>query len=660
MGCTLICFIALLGCTTAAASINFEPVDDASGLLFERIGAMRHVTDQRFVFVRTIDYQPLLEELTKIYEFVRDNEPGDCSILKKIKPSRPMGTLSRIAKQLASLTQINSNFVSYAANSNNNDVYAEPLDFVDYEDTRAPQNIIDVNTKNKPPRWSLLSAGDVRELLTADASDRVKLLPAMSTSNVTTKYLEYEACMDDNRSVKNKCLYLADMHTAMDLKLTDAASFANTLNRLIKQTYRNKLNNINFVLNDDVLLQEMHQLIRTLEKQNLSWVVNFERNANAQFDLSQAYKLHLYANKNTVILCVAMPLLDTAALQYNLYRVATVPFCRGTLCLMMVPATKYVAVTDTRNFYTQVSDDFQLKCQQFTGYDEFLCPASPRVATVDSGVCEIEMFMGRYVKDIDVLCDVRVASNDAKQVLLNTIVDKRKWLYQFSSSATVNYWCNEHDYTYATIIVPAGVGVLTALPSVTCSVTVNKNALTFNVDTRSYATVSTLYWPQRRFTFNNYVNASLLSQTSSQFADSVTNLSVQQLKTLRSRFHIQDYTQPPEVYFSQRINVPDTKPAQNNANAVVLISVLVSVGVFSAFCVIGAYCLLKRHCVRRRGSVVVSFTNDDRQPMVAISNRARADVHINVPQNNSLPKYEKAFLFPMKIKSVNTTNNKFV
>lgn len=58
-----------------------------------------------------------------------------------------MGTLSRIAKQLASLTQINSNFVSYAANSNNNDVYAEPLDFVDYEDTRAPQNIIDVNTK---------------------------------------------------------------------------------------------------------------------------------------------------------------------------------------------------------------------------------------------------------------------------------------------------------------------------------------------------------------------------------------------------------------------------------------------------------------------------------------------------------------------------------
>lgn len=83
MGCTLICFIALLGCTTAAASINFEPVDDASGLLFERIGAMRHVTDQRFVFVRTIDYQPLLEELTKIYEFVRDNEPGDCSILKK-------------------------------------------------------------------------------------------------------------------------------------------------------------------------------------------------------------------------------------------------------------------------------------------------------------------------------------------------------------------------------------------------------------------------------------------------------------------------------------------------------------------------------------------------------------------------------------------------
>nr|UIX56256.1 fusion protein [Hyphantria cunea nucleopolyhedrovirus]UIX56402.1 fusion protein [Hyphantria cunea nucleopolyhedrovirus] len=659
------CFgILLLGCSNAAASINYEPVDDATGLLFERISAVRHVTDQRFVFVFTIDYQPLLEELTKIYEFVRDNEAGDCTLLKAIKPSKPMAILNRVTKQLASLTQINRNFVSYTLNKahlKTNEVYEEPLDFIDYEDTRPPQNIVDADAKNKPPHWSLLSAGDVRALLTADPRDRVKLLPAMSTSNVTTKYLEYEACMDDSRSVKNKCLYLADMHTAMNLKLADAAGFANTLDRLIKQTYRNKLNNINFVLDDNTLLNEMRQLVSKLDKQNLSWVVNFERKANALFDLSQAYKLHLYASKNTIILCVAMPLVDTTALQYSLYKVATVPFCRGTMCLMMVPANKYIAVTDTRNYYTQVPDDFRLQCWQFLGYDEFLCPTSPRIATVDSGVCEIEMFMGRYANDIDVLCDVRVANNNAKQVLLNTLVDKRKWIYQFSSNAELVYTCNEHGYTYATIIVPAGVGVLTASPSLTCSVNVNKGALMFNVNTRFYATPSISYWPQRRFTYNSYVNASLLSQTSRQFADSVTNLSVQQLKTLRSRFHIQDYTQAPEIYFSPRVKEPETKPAHTNGNTVVLVSVLVAVGVFSALCVVGAYCLLKRHCVRRRNSVVVSFNNDDRQPMVAISNSARADVHINVPpNNNNLPKYEKAFLFPMEIKSINSTNNKFV
>ncbi|AHD25615.1 fusion protein [Choristoneura murinana nucleopolyhedrovirus] len=656
MACVLACIIVLFGCVNATSLINFEPIDDSAGLMFERIGALRHVTERRFLFVQTIDYDPLLQELTKISDFVRDtrNNATGCPIIKLVKPGKPHATSNRINKHLASLTQINSDFVSYTVNSadpTNNEVDIE----FDYVDTRQ-QDTIFADAHN-PPHWSTVGAADIKALLAAPPPrHHAKVLPPISTANVTDKYLEYEACMDGNRSAENECVYLTEMHNVMSRKLADAASFAYTLDRLIKQTRRNKLNTTNNVLDDGALLREMRQLIKGLAAHNLSWVVNFEREMNARFDLSQAYKLHLYADKNTVVLCIAMPLVDTAALQYSLYRVATVPFCRGTMCLMMVPAASHVAVTDTRNFYTQVPVEFTTRCKQFSGYNEFLCPASPRVATFNSGVCEIEMFMGRFANNIDSLCDVRVADNNAKQVLLGILVNNRKWIYAFSSSATINYSCDGH---YAAVVnVPAGVGVVTAQPLLTCSVRVNRNALVFNVDTRSYATDSRSYWPRRRFDYNNYVDASLLMQTSTPFANAVADLSVQQLKTLRSRFYIRDYTTPPNRFFSPRrndVNAPEL-PVQNEHNIVVLVSVLLGVGAFSVLCVIGAYCAFKRHFMHKRCSVVVSFSNDDHQPMVAISNSARAGVHIDVPQNNA-PKYEKAFLFPMEIER---TNNKFV
>ncbi|AAC59020.2 unknown [Orgyia pseudotsugata multiple nucleopolyhedrovirus] len=655
MACVLACVAVLIGAASATASIDFTPIDDGAGLVFERIGALRHVTNQRFLFVQTIDYYPLLQELAKISKFVREprNNASSCPLVKLVRPGKPRATGGRISKHLASLTQINKEFVSYTLNSadpQNNEVFTDVLE-VDYEDTRQ-QDAAFADAHN-PPHWSVVSAADVKELLAvAPPRDRVRVLPHISTANVADKYLKYEACINEERSADNECLYLTEMHGVMASKLADAASFANTLDRLIKQTRRNKLNMTNNVIDDELLLREMRQLSKLLAGHGLGWVVDFERELNAQFDLSQAYKLHLYASQNTVVLCVAMPLVDTAALQYSLYKVATVPFCRGTMCLMMVPAADYIAVTDTRNFYTQVPADFQTQCKAFAGYDEFLCPASQRVPTLDSGECEIEMFMGRYARDIDVQCDMRVADNRPSQVLLGPLVNCRKWVYSFSSNATVSYWCGARDA--ATVAVPAGVGVVVAQSPLTCSVRVNKDALLFTVDTRSHKAASRAYWPRRRFNYNDYVNTSLLLQTTTSFADTVTDLSAQQLKTLRSRFHIRDYATPRHTFFAPRRS-DAAAPDPPHEKPTMLVYVLLGVGVLSALCVVGAYCAFRRYCKQRRSSVVVSFKNDDSQPMVAISNGARAGVHINVPHNNSAPKYEKAFLFPMEIKR---TNNK--
>ncbi|AGR57168.1 F-protein [Choristoneura rosaceana nucleopolyhedrovirus] len=673
MACVLACIVVLFNCAYATSLINFEPIDDSAGLMFERIGVLRHVTEQRFLFVQTIDYDPLLQELTKILNFARDtrNNATDCSLVKPIKPSKPSGTIARINKYLSSLTQLNNEYVRYTLNSEdrqNNEVYYDiNIEYVD-----APQT--DTVDAHNPPHWSKVSAADVKAVLAAPSRKHVKMLtPILTADNVTThKYLKYEECMNKNRCAANECLYLKEMHSIMNSRFIENY-YVNTLDRLIKQTGRNKLNATNYVLDDKFLLHEMQKLEKNLTAHNLSWAVDFKRERNARFDLSQAYKLHLYANKNMVVLCIAMPLVDTAALKYSLYKVATVPFCRGSMCLMMVPAANYVAVTNTRNFYTYVPADFTTRCKRFTGYDdllcpaadsttrcerftsydEFLCPASRRVATLDSGLCEIEMFMGRYANDIDSLCNVRIADNNAKQVLLGVLVNNRKWIYAFSNNATVNYSCNGH-YD-AVLNVPAGVGLVTAQSQLICSVSVNRDAVTFNVDTRSNVTNTRSYWPKNCFNYNNYVNASLLS---TPLTDAVTDLSVQQLKKLRSRFYIRDYTAPPNSYFSPRRNDVGAHepPTQNKVNVVVLVSVLMATGAFSALCVLGVYCACKRYCMHKRCSVVVSFTNDDYQPMVAISNSARANLNIDMPQNN-VSKYEKALLFPMEI---HRTNNKFV
>lgn len=630
---TCVYIIVLIGCASAVNVINFDPIDDAIGLMFEHVATLRHVTDQRFVFVKTIDYYPLLQELENISKFLHDprNDATSCPLVKIVKPGKLRSTLERISKYLSVLTQLNNEYVSYAVDfdsSGNNKVFTD-IEF-EYVDSRQQS----VDDERNPPHWSAFSADDAKALLKSPVRDRVKILPAISTATNT---------MSSYGTGNRSCLYLAYIHSMMNRKLAAAAHFVNTLDSLIQQTSLNKLNATNNMIDDNVLFDEMRQLVKMLAGYNLSWVVDFEREMNSRFDLSQAYKLYLYADKNVVGLYITMPLVNTKDLKYNLYRVATVPFCRGTMCLMMVPATSYIAVTDTRNYYTRVPDDYNLQCKKFTGYNEILCPFSPRIATMESDVCEIEIFMGRYVDNIDEVCDVRVADNAANQVFLDTLVDRHKWLYAFSSNATVGYLCTD-QYRDVVVNVSAGVGLMTARPMINCSVRVNKGAIMFSVDTRIDVPASRSYWPRRRFDYNDYVDVSLLRQTSTRFADTINDLSVQQLKTLRSRFHIRDYTTPPKIFFSPRNNVHEPEQAQDNKTTIMIVSLPVVVSVIVIFCILAVCYFVKRYCIKRKDTIKVLFKNEDQQSI--------AGVQIDMPNN-----YEKTFMFPMEVKR---TKNSFV
>ncbi|QBC76105.1 fusion protein [Neophasia sp. alphabaculovirus] len=648
MYCLLICSALII--SGFADPISFEPIDDATGLMFERIASLRHVSEERFLFVKTLDYSPLLHELKSIADFLRDdvrNNATECPLVKLIKPGKPRATINRISKDLSLLTQLDATFYKLDLdNSISNEVTNDVVfDYVDYRQQDADY----ANTHN-PPHWSEVSVMDVRALMRGGSTNRGKVLAAVSTANVTDNFSKYITCMDGNRTEDNNCMYLNDMHKMMSRKLADATAFANTLDRFIKQTRRNKLNNTNNVFDDTTLLHEMRQLIRMLASQNLSWAVDFERSINAHFDLSQAYKLHLFADGNIVVLCIAMPLMKRVTSIYSLYRIATVPFCRGTMCLMMLPSASHIAVTNTRNYYTTVPDNYRTLCKEFTGYDEFLCPASERIATLNSGVCEIEMFMGRYAQDIDALCDVRVADNGAKQVLLDMLVHSRKWLYAFARNANVSYVCGDTYQEFVTAVSP-GVGLVVVQPLQSCSVRVNQGALMFTANTENYVTASTSYWPSRRFDYNKYVDASLLSQTSTPFADAVKNLSLTQLRTLRSRFYIRDYTAAPKNFFSPRNDVHAPQIVDKSIDLIYVIIIVLVVGIVSVISGVGL-CVFKRHRNNLRNvPFAVSFKNEELQPIITIGSDTHNNVHIKVP-NNSVHTTSLG-MFPMEIKQIN-------
>jgi hypothetical protein len=651
MYCLLICSALFIsGAAAAADPISFEPIDDATGLMFERVASLRHVSDERFLFVKAFDYSPLLRELKNILDFLRDeirNNVTECSLVKFVKPGKPRSTLIRINNDLASLPQLDEKFYELDTdNSMSNDVINDVV--FDYSDNR--QQDAEYADTHNPPHWSEVSVTDVRALMRGSSTSRGKVLNAVSTGTVTDNFSKYIACLDGNKTEDNKCICLKDIHNMISHKIADASAFATTLDRFIKQTHRNKLNITNKVFDDTALLHEMRQLIRMLNSQNLNWAVNFERSMNAHFDLSQAYKLHLFADGNIVVLCIAMPLMRSVTPIYNLYRVVTVPFCRGTMCLLIVPSASHIAVTNTRNYYTEVPENYHTVCKEFTGYDEFLCPVSERIATINSSMCEIEMFMGRYAQDIDALCDIRVADNGAKQVLLDMLVVDRKWLYSFESNTTVSYVCGDTNDEFITV-VPPGVGLMVAQPSQTCSVRINRGEIMFSVNTNYYITASTSYWPSRRFDYNKYVDASLLSQTSTQFVDAIKDLSITQLRVLRSRFHIRDYTVPPKFFFSPRNDVVSQVVDESYDLTIVIIIVLV-IGVLSTMSGVGFYyCVFKRHCANHRvASLAVSFKNDEVQPIVSIRSDTHNNASIKVPntvQTTSLG------MFPMEIKQIN-------
>ncbi|AGA16177.1 f protein [Thysanoplusia orichalcea nucleopolyhedrovirus] len=647
-GVELLVVCALISLSSAATDrITFTPIEDNSGLAFERMYRLRHYADDRFVFVKKFDFYPVLQELENVKFNIKFYEAQvlTCKNVKKIKPDRSSTIKSRIERQMQNLKQLNNNLITYSVDNNmlSNDVlesikfeYKDSIEFAAYDDDDSSSGGGGGDIAEQG-HWSNLTVSDAQNLLRNPPKDRVAFLDTVTTSYVNTKYENYTKCLINNRTAENECMFLNDMMNMLNNKLDDAAALAKMLELITKQAHRNKLNTSNSNVNDAILLTEMKKLSQALNNQNRAWVVDFNKDMDDRFDLSQVYKLHLYLENNVVIMFITMPLLNSSTVPFNLYRVVTIPFCRGKMCLFMVSNHEYFAITDSKNYYVNVPDNFKHVCKEFTGYDEVLCPESNSLATINSHVCEIEMFMGRYSNNIDDVCDIRVANYDPKKTYFNTVIDYRKWLYMFPNSTTaVYYYCNDVIVNGVAKIQP-GVGFMTSVISQTCSVQMSKDDI-ITVASRLYSTPSTTYWPSKKFNFNNYIDQSLLKKASTSFIPTLNNFTRAALLQVRHKFHVREYTSstPHHFFYPSKIyiNTASEEKIQDSSNTtIIIVSIIIVALVFLGFVIFLYFCVKKR-CNQFNNVVVQYRHNNDFVTIHNTLNEESNVMHIDLPHND--------------------------
>jgi Baculovirus F protein len=605
------CFILLLlGIKVSAAAspvkLQYASVDDSSGLLFERLYAMRHVTTDRFVFIQQIDYLDMLQDLQNMHIMIKNHEGDmiDCGhagyqqyldfITYKIETFN---------KYLSALQSLDTTYVRYAWDSmitNNEVIDINGSDYESDEPFDAKRNVF------SNPEWGNLNAKTAK-LLLSSRNDFVQryAVKNTSTSNFSLKSKPY----------KTSCEYINNiivMYTQVIPNVTDILS---DLQALLISIRQNKLKNN--IFSEDFVFQEMKRLRGTLKKYGRAWVTDNKTDSkNGHFNLAESYRLHVYVRNYSVTLYVLMPLLNENSITYNIYKVMTVPFCRGKSCLFMIPTNEYIAVSESKNYYVPLQDDYKETCSLFAGYDEYLCPEIENVPTLNSNICEIEMFMGRY-SHVMTMCDLRLGgtlANNKYYIIL--LVDFHKWMYVFVKTLNVSYFCNALDIAHGIITVPAGVGILSAQHGDVCSIRLDGKD-TISSDTRFYVTESTTYWPKKIFNYNDYFNQYVLGNASLKNLKKLSTFNRSSLLTLNRNFKVNDL-QEVNSYFvpiysnsNEVVNInDDDKPQPDSSKLVYLIIGILSIILLLSASILWYWCCcLKKKSHRVIDNFAVKYTN---------------------------------------------------
>nr|WOC30990.1 hypothetical protein GACBDANE_00003 [Spodoptera litura nucleopolyhedrovirus] len=286
-------------------------------------------------------------------------------------------------------------------------------------------------------------------------------------------------CIEQARDL-DKCNYIEKKYQALKDELSEIERSYDKLNTAIDFAKGNRLST--YVITPETLMFAMANVTSKLPP-DTSWPIETKLKQMHTL-IDNVMNTHVFVTTNRKLLFILeVPLIKTAS--YNLFEAISVPMCSGgggggrknlappaeNICAIVLPSSRYIGISNDKHTYIRMDDT--LSCRQTE--DRMLCFKPHTIyITAETALCDVRIMMKENVSTYD-NCDVRVGRfNDE---IFHPIADYNRWLYMVRVPTELNMLCSSLLDEDATVVLPAGVGVLSGDGSQSCELATKRSTI---------------------------------------------------------------------------------------------------------------------------------------------------------------------------------------
>ncbi|AIU41354.1 F [Sucra jujuba nucleopolyhedrovirus] len=442
--------------------VSITPLPRTSGFYYQPINKMQFV-EGVWTFVVEMDHKPIYETLDLLYnqtlefiDFINSNEKKikECSTKKIVQTE--LNTY--VIQQIVNLVNKHNDLDSKIPKSG---------EYADHPDLALTNDRI---VRHK--RGLLNFVGNVDKFLfgVMDQNDADLLHKIARQSNANdyqvkqltdeliklSNYVEHSSCVEQHKT--DLCVYLDAKMNLFQTQINEIENLYARLDRAVDDALNDKINDM--IMTPKRLLEQLISVSTRLPAK-MKWPVDLKLENMHQLINNGVLKIHVFITRERKLLFILeVPLIGHET--YDVYQVVPIPFCNNSKCAVIVPDSKYLALSTDRRNYVRLDDDATSVCK--ANSNSLLC-YKPRIShdADKAALCDIKILLdiesGGGVNDLAKDCDVRIGKFDPE--IFYPISYYNHWLYVLQEKTRLVFDCDS-DVLVKPLTLEAGVGLITA------------------------------------------------------------------------------------------------------------------------------------------------------------------------------------------------------
>ncbi|QWO71676.1 F protein [Orgyia pseudotsugata single capsid nuclopolyhedrovirus] len=470
------------------AIVKVQQLPHTSGFYYQPINRMNFV-ESLWTFVIEMDHGAIFLELNTLYnetqkfvQFLNTQPVNNCSSKKIVQ----VEVNTFILKQILTLVQKHNDLDSKIPKAgvfddHNNLILKE-------QENQRELNQQQQQQRRRRKRGVLNFVGTIDKFLYGvmdhnDADLLHKLAKSDNALNSQVKqltdelisissYMEHSRCVDQHQN--DVCVYIESKMNLLKAQIDEIDLLYTNLDRAVDNALVNKVNSL--IMTPKRLLKELTSVNQYLPPKT-SWPAPLELANMHHLINNDVIKSHVFITKERKLLFILeTPLIGQQA--YNVFQVVPIPFCVNSKCAVIVPDSKYLAVSSNRHNYARLDDDTTKVCK--AAINTLLC-YKPKIVhdSNQAKLCDIRIFLDNDAADEENVvrnCDVRVGHFDPE--IFHPISYYNNWLYVLQKDTRLDFDCSA-DVSIRPITLKTGVGILSGQNlNFTCKLVTSKMEMT--------------------------------------------------------------------------------------------------------------------------------------------------------------------------------------